>query len=163
MFVGFLTLPESPRWLAQKGLKEQAAQVLRSLRESDQNADDELKEILESVPSDAESDPEDEDLVEEDKTEMEYGTLGLNAVEDPPRKHHDESVVHRFIDMVTDPPTRRALVLGAVLRDPAVFNNTIVHYAPLQKCPFDSCLGFCCRLALSSTGTSIFLVDTMGA
>jgi SP family myo-inositol transporter-like MFS transporter 13 len=171
MFVGFLTLPESPRWLAQKGHKEQAAQVLRSLRESDQDAEDELMEILESVPSDAESDPEDEVVVEEDKTEMEYGTLGLNAFEDPPRKNHDENIVHRFIDMVTDPPTRRALVLGCGLMLIQQFSgvNTIMYYASsiYEMSGFDELTsvwlsGFTALAQVLGVGISIFLVDTMG-
>jgi hypothetical protein len=62
---------------------------------------------------------------------MEYGTCGLKAFEDPPRKHHDESVVHRFIDMVTDHNHMspcfgvRFYVLSSSFQV-----NTIVHYAP---------------------------------
>lgn len=172
MFVGFLTLPESPRWLAQKGLKEQAAQVLRSLRERDQDADDELMEILDSVPSDAESDREDEgEKVEEDETELEYGTSGLNGFADPPRKHHDESAVHRFIDMVTDPPTRRALILGCGLMVIQQFSgvNTIMYYASsiYEMSGFDELTsvwlsGFTALAQVLGVGISIFLVDTMG-
>jgi SP family myo-inositol transporter-like MFS transporter 13 len=172
MFVGFLTLPESPRWLAQKGHKEHAKQVLRSLRDSDQEADDELMEILDSVPTDAESfELEDDDEVEIDETEMEYGTSGLTSFEDPPRKHHDEGVIHRFIDMVTDPPTRRALVLGCGLMLIQQFSgvNTIMYYASsiYEMSGFDELTsvwlsGFTALAQVLGVGISIFLVDTMG-
>jgi SP family myo-inositol transporter-like MFS transporter 13 len=174
MFAGFLTLPESPRWLAQKGRKEHAAQVLRSLRESDQDAEDELMEILGSVPTDAESDLEDDDEVEEveeDKTELEYGTSGLTGFEDPPRKHHNENVVHRFIGMVTDPPTRRALVLGCGLMVIQQFSgvNTIMYYASsiYEMSGFDELTsvwlsGFTALAQVLGVGISIFLVDSMG-
>lgn len=49
LFAGVLTLPESPRWLAMKDKHELASSVLRLLRNSDQEARDELEQIRESV------------------------------------------------------------------------------------------------------------------
>ncbi len=49
LFVGVLTLPESPRWLAMKDKHELAVNVLKLLRNSDQEARDELEQIRESV------------------------------------------------------------------------------------------------------------------
>ncbi len=49
LFVGVLTLPESPRWLAMKDKHELAAKVLKLLRNSDREARDELDQIRESV------------------------------------------------------------------------------------------------------------------
>ena len=49
LFVGVLTLPESPRWLAMKDKHELAVNVLNLLRNSDQEARDELEQIRESV------------------------------------------------------------------------------------------------------------------
>ncbi|MBW7984819.1 sugar porter family MFS transporter [Enterobacillus tribolii] len=49
LFVGVLTLPESPRWLAMKDKHELAAKVLKLLRNSDREAREELDQIRESV------------------------------------------------------------------------------------------------------------------
>ncbi|WP_202301281.1 sugar porter family MFS transporter [Dryocola clanedunensis] len=49
LFVGVLTLPESPRWLAMKDRHELAGKVLRLLRNSDKEAQQELDQIRESV------------------------------------------------------------------------------------------------------------------
>lgn len=50
MFWGFLRLPESPRWLANKGFILEAAKVLQQFRESDADADEEMKEIKNALP-----------------------------------------------------------------------------------------------------------------
>lgn len=49
LFIGVLTLPESPRWLAMKDRHELAANVLMLLRNSDEDALNELNQIRESV------------------------------------------------------------------------------------------------------------------
>jgi SP family galactose:H+ symporter-like MFS transporter len=49
LFIGVLTLPESPRWLAMKDRHELAEKVLKLLRNSDQEAREELAQIRESV------------------------------------------------------------------------------------------------------------------
>ncbi|RYM68806.1 sugar porter family MFS transporter [Serratia liquefaciens] len=49
LFIGVLTLPESPRWLAMKGRGELAGKVLQLLRNSDAEARDELNQIRESL------------------------------------------------------------------------------------------------------------------
>lgn len=49
LFVGVLTLPESPRWLAMKNRHELAARVLKLLRNSDKEATDELNQIRDSL------------------------------------------------------------------------------------------------------------------
>jgi hypothetical protein len=51
MFIGFLNLPESPRWLARKGKMQEAALVLMELRETKAEAEIELTEIVQALPS----------------------------------------------------------------------------------------------------------------
>ncbi|EOI3456499.1 sugar porter family MFS transporter [Cronobacter turicensis] len=49
LFIGVLTLPESPRWLMMKRRDALAASVLKRLRNSDKDAQHELSQIRESV------------------------------------------------------------------------------------------------------------------
>ncbi|EOC0001363.1 sugar porter family MFS transporter [Cronobacter turicensis] len=49
LFIGVLTLPESPRWLMMKRRDALAASVLKRLRNSDKDAQHELNQIRESV------------------------------------------------------------------------------------------------------------------
>jgi MFS transporter, SP family, galactose:H+ symporter len=49
LFIGVLTLPESPRWLMMKDRHELAARVLKLLRNSEEEAQHELNQIRESV------------------------------------------------------------------------------------------------------------------
>ncbi|CAI1956783.1 MULTISPECIES: sugar porter family MFS transporter [Serratia] len=49
LFIGVVTLPESPRWLAMKGRSELASKVLMLLRNSDDEARVELDQIRESL------------------------------------------------------------------------------------------------------------------
>jgi len=46
MFVGFLYMPESPRWLVMEGRDMEALAVLKSVRESADEANEELQEIV---------------------------------------------------------------------------------------------------------------------
>ncbi|BFZ10376.1 hypothetical protein BsWGS_13415 [Bradybaena similaris] len=50
-FIGFIFLPESPRWLVMKGKDEQAEKVLQRIR-GKMNVQDELKEIRDAVEED---------------------------------------------------------------------------------------------------------------
>lgn len=51
--LGMIYLPESPRWLAKHGFTEQSLQVLRRTRESDDQAEAELAEIIATSKAEA--------------------------------------------------------------------------------------------------------------
>ena len=107
MFYGFWKLPESPRWLAQKGKHDLALQVLISLRESEQEAVDELAEILESVAShcDKHNQADNEHV---DELPLEYGAVART----PEASKASKGVISRSIEMMSNGPTRRAVFLG---------------------------------------------------
>ena len=85
MFVGFLTLPESPRWLATKGRNEEAFDVLKTVRNSDREAEDERNDIVGSVTPEETGSTDDDD---------------------------GQSFLSQVSEMLSNRPTRRALVLG---------------------------------------------------
>jgi len=55
LFVGTITVPRSPRWLALKGRNQEALTVLKKIRATDQEAVIELKEIYENIAKTGES------------------------------------------------------------------------------------------------------------
>ena len=136
MFFGFLNLPESPRWLAGKGRREEAKRVLTELRETKQEAEVELTEIIESLPSDAttanheyEKTPSDntDQLVDEttslssSSSSTSEGLLPYGSSKGPlsqqslqSRFEGSNSLMKLYI-MLSDAPTRRALTLGCGL------------------------------------------------
>jgi SP family myo-inositol transporter-like MFS transporter 13 len=111
MLYGFWNLPESPRWLAQQGNNDLALEVLKSLRESDQEAMDEHAEILESMSSNLDKDGQDDHEPEQHQQHIEYGTVERTAHV----SKASNGVLIRSIEMVSDGPTRRALILGCGL------------------------------------------------
>lgn len=170
MLIGFMKLPESPRWLAMKGRKDDAAKVLRSLRESDEDAELELGEIVASLEL-ARPHTESEDSLSlgvegPDEDALEYGTVPM---EDAPPK--DESFVRRLIDMIADAPTRRALILGCGLMIVQQCSgiNTVMYYAAsiyemseFQETTAVWLSGFTALAQVIGIGISIYLVDQMG-
>jgi MFS family permease len=126
LFLGFrFHLPESPRWLVLKGQLEMALSVLKSLRESDQEAMDELAEILQSIQFHQQSDEADMELDEprNQRTNggtadlpLEYGTVSseLTGTEQG-IVSNKEPAAERVVDMLMNVATRRALILGCGL------------------------------------------------
>ena len=49
LLVGMLFIPETPRWLAKKGMSEKALAVLRKVHKLEEQACTELQEIEESI------------------------------------------------------------------------------------------------------------------
>jgi SP family myo-inositol transporter-like MFS transporter 13 len=118
MLVGFWHLPESPRWLAFKGRKQEALAILKTLRESDAQAEQELHEILQSVRTFSHEDGEGLELAAETPSNtLEYGsTTSVAAISSLSTTSPSEpSILQRFRLMFADPPTRRALVVGCGL------------------------------------------------
>lgn len=146
MVHGFVKLPESPRWLAMVGKTEEAKQVLKSLRESDQEAEAELMEILESVavrgtkgtePEVTDEATDEPSLQRHDSdgygTKRELAGLGAadSAGDAAARVTAEPNVTQRLAMVLADPPTRRALVLGCGLMviQQCSGINTVMYYA----------------------------------
>ncbi|CAB1414460.1 unnamed protein product [Pleuronectes platessa] len=97
-FIGFLFLPESPRWLIQRGLTQKARRVLSQIR-GNQNIDEEYDSIKNSIEEE-----------EKDSGGMKCASGRLKKL----RQHFgDGPVIWR---MLTYPPTRRALLVGCGLQ-----------------------------------------------
>ncbi|CAG01178.1 unnamed protein product, partial [Tetraodon nigroviridis] len=124
-FIGFLFLPESPRWLIQRGLTQKARRVLSQIR-GNQNIDEEYDSIKNSL-----------DEEESGGGNAASGWLEISRwVECMEMKsksqmgddYGDGPVIWR---MLTYPPTRRALLVGCGLH---MFQqvsgiNTIMYYS----------------------------------
>jgi SP family myo-inositol transporter-like MFS transporter 13 len=140
MYIGFLNLPESPRWLATKGRTKEAALVLLSLRESDQEAQNELAAILASLPVTIQETRNEGDEGSDDSNTLQYGSdtsvdshdTETSEVSLPTtQSEDDQGFVRRVITMLSDAPTRRALILGCGLMivQQLAGINTVMYYA----------------------------------
>lgn len=120
MLVGFMFLPESPRWLAMNGKRERSLEVLQSIRDSDQEALEEWEEIVNALPVDANA---------------EYGSSEYGSYDGHGGDVTVEKADHRFhkqvIAMISDDPTRSALFLGCGLMALQQLSgiNTVMYYA----------------------------------
>lgn len=118
MLVGFMYLPESPRWLAMNGKREQSLEVMQSIRDSDEEAMEEFQEIVSALPIDANA----------EEGSSEYGSY----VEDDGNAEKEDHLFHQqVINMMSDAPTRRALFLGCGLMALQQLSgiNTVMYYA----------------------------------
>ncbi|GAB1299750.1 Proton myo-inositol cotransporter [Apodemus speciosus] len=105
-FLGFLFLPESPRWLVQKGQTQKARRILSQMR-GNQTIDEEYDSIRNSI--------------EEEEKEASADRVSLYSPGSGP-------VICR---MLSYPPTRRALVVGCGLQMFQQLSgiNTIMYYS----------------------------------
>ena len=105
MLVGFLNLPESPRWLAMNGHSQKALAVLEMIRNSEEEARDELREIVNALPLGAGA--------ESAEDAGDYGTPSHD--DEITREPDDSNFFQQVADMMSDAPTRAALFLGCGL------------------------------------------------
>lgn len=184
LYVGFLKLPESPRWLAMQGQTELALTILKSLRETDEEADQELQDILATLGirsgTDVNGSGNTDSDVEDDDSALDsvVGTSPVprHTLSQQPQLNDDEAVSSssfskRCWSMLADAPTRRALILGCGLMAVQQCSgiNTVMYYAAsiYESGGFGEkaaiwLSGFTALAQVIGIGISIFLVDRMG-
>lgn len=139
MFIGFQYLPESPRWLVMNDRFEEAEMVLKSVRNTDEAAEEELKEIKYVVEiMNALGRDDDENSGEKDGMElnclnpvMSVEHDGNNHIYIPtPMKTHTP-FLKSLRNMMKHNPTRRALGLGCGMMLLQQFSgiNTVMYFA----------------------------------
>jgi MFS transporter, SP family, solute carrier family 2 (myo-inositol transporter), member 13 len=156
MLIGFLYLPESPRWLAMNGHTIEAAKVLKSLRVREKDAEDELQHIIESL-------------------QLEQNSF-VGSV------HDGENTVtetwnplfkswNRVVTMTSHAPTWKALQLGCGIMALQQLSgiNTVMYYAATiyQMSGFNELTsvwlsGFTALAQVAGISISIYLVERSG-
>ena len=126
MLFGFMKLPESPRWLVAAGRSGEALDMLRSYRDSDRVADEELAEILENVGI---TDDLGDGSSHLSVISGESGGNGLGQLSSS--SSSKENICKRITLMLSDQGTRSALKLGCGLMVLQQLSgvNTIMYYA----------------------------------
>ena len=148
MFIGFLQLPESPRWLVLSGRTGEALDVLRSVRDTDHDASEELAEIIDGMHGTGDHG---EDL-SMDLVGTDGGVSVGRAL--PPRRRNmgQKNFFVRVADMLSDRPTQRALVLGCGIMALQQLSgiNTVMYYAAsiYEMSEFDGKLQFVVSLTI---------------
>lgn len=155
MFIGFLTLPESPRFLAMKGKFSEAKHVLQNYRDSDEEVTEEIMEMKISLG-----------IFQEESLEETGMEEPANQTTEAP-----SSFLRDAFEMITDAPTRRALYLGCglMLIQQLSGINTVMYYAAsiYRMSGFGEVTsvwlsGFTALAQVIGVGISLVLVDRVG-
>ena len=172
MFLGFINLPESPRWLAGNGQMKKAAEVLSTLRETEEEAKNEMLEIVRSIPQEDGSRGSISSLHYRSDTSLESREGdGISDASMSNRSTNEDSFVYRVFTMLAHPPTRRALILGCGLMavQQLAGINTVMYYAAsiYEMSGFEEVAavwlsGFTALAQVAGIAVSIFLVDKAG-